>query len=65
MVAKYVVCVPQVDGKGYIVSEEWVLDSYSRKKKLPWREYRMGRAKSPPNAKADDEKVYAFVVVCA
>ena len=50
-----------MNGEGYIVTEDWVLNSHKRKKKLPWRDYRLGRAKSPPHAKEDDEKVSLLV----
>lgn len=51
----------QVNGKGYIVTDDWILDSHKLKKKQPWRDYRLGRAKSPPRAKEDDEKVREFL----
>ncbi|CAL1529946.1 unnamed protein product [Lymnaea stagnalis] len=45
----------QVAGQGKIVTKSWINDSYKQKKLLPWRNYRLGTAPSPPDS--GDEKV--------
>ncbi|KAK2163530.1 hypothetical protein LSH36_78g05025 [Paralvinella palmiformis] len=45
----------QVKGNGRIVSKKWILDSYKANKLLPWRQYRLGRARSPPGGSTDGD----------
>lgn len=40
----------QVAGQGKIVTKNWIYDSYKQRKHLPWRNYRLGTAPSPPDS---------------
>ena len=46
----------QVAGKGRIVNGKWISDCHSGKKSIPWRNYRVGKAKSPATSSDEDEE---------
>ncbi|XP_076438303.1 DNA repair protein XRCC1-like isoform X2 [Babylonia areolata] len=45
----------QVNGRGRIVSKQWINDCYKQKKLLPWRKYRLGNAESPGDSSEEEE----------
>ncbi|XP_067673950.1 DNA repair protein XRCC1-like isoform X1 [Haliotis asinina] len=45
----------QVEGRGRIVTKQWIVDSYKQRKLLPWRKYRVGDAGTPDESSDDEE----------
>nr|KAG5708735.1 hypothetical protein BaRGS_034952 [Batillaria attramentaria] len=47
----------QVNGRGRIVSKQWIIDCHKQKKLLPWRKYRLGDADSPGDSSEEEEEI--------